>query len=287
MSTDPTPLDPAAAVALVAAAAGAITADQAPNAAVWERLVRERADVLLRIVPAVVERSAVLAACRPVTGVIVSVTDVSGRAVIVTRPTMGTQDKPENFRTPWLNEPAGSALATLARSLIGRHCRLGKRVEATADGQKKVGMVEWIEDLGPDPEAPASRFTATAPAGPRVDDLARSRHTANAAPPCTADPFDEDNELLAGPMWARAFESAMTGGHWDRKVIAAVIAYATGGRTRDARAVLKTDVPRVVATHQALDAGRLTGVLDVDAKGQVTLVEVPAAAGGPGPGRAA
>lgn len=145
----------AAAAGLVAAAAcsmGVCPTDPA-GAATWERAVAGRAHSLARMVGPLTERLAILAEVKPVTGVIVSVRSASGRAVITTRPTMGNRQT-EDFRTQWLNEPAGAALAALAQSLVGRHVRLGKRLESTADGQKKVGMVEWITDLGPDPDAP-------------------------------------------------------------------------------------------------------------------------------------
>ncbi len=164
-----TPLEPSAAVALIVAAADVVGAcPPGPEArSSWEGEVRTVAFDLLRMVPDVVERAAVLAACHPVTGVIVSVRDVSGRAVITTRPTMGNRDS-EDFRTPWLNEPEGAAMAARARALVGRHVRIGKRIEATADGQRKVGMCEWITDLGPGPEAsppaPAHTPSRTAPA---------------------------------------------------------------------------------------------------------------------------
>lgn len=161
-------IDPSAAAALVAAAAGSCPAD-APD---WSAQVRARAFELLRLVPDVVQRAAVLDECRPVTGVILSVKDVSGRAVITTRPTMGTQEdgKTEDFRTPWLNEPDGAAMAARARSLVGHHCRFGKRVEA-AGPDKKVRMCEWIEDLGlADESRVATRESlphpSTQPAGP-------------------------------------------------------------------------------------------------------------------------
>ena len=148
------PLDPSAAAVLVAAAAGA--AGPCPTEPVaraeWDRTVQETALGLLRLVPSVVERYVVLAACTPITGVITAVDEVSGRGKITIRPTMGTGDNhTEDFRTAWLSEREGRAMTTLAQSLVGRHCRFGKRLEPTTDGRKKVRMCEWIEDLGPDP----------------------------------------------------------------------------------------------------------------------------------------
>lgn len=157
-------IDPAAAalIAAGATAAGPCPTDPA-GAAAWERRVAERACALAALVPAVAERMARVTECKSVTGIIVSVRNVSGRAVITTRPTMGNRET-EDFRTDWLNEPAGAAMAARARALVGHHVRLGKRIEKTRDGQKSVGMCEWIEDLGP---AEASAPPAPAAVPPR------------------------------------------------------------------------------------------------------------------------
>jgi len=172
--SEPTGIEQSVAISLLAAAAGAAgPRPPEPQAQQeWERTVQETAFGLLRLVPSVVERSMVLAACTPITGVITAVDEVSGRGKITIRPTMGTGDgKAEDFRTAWLSEREGRAITTLARSLVGRHCRFGKRLESTKSGQQKVRMCEWIEELGPDPEASASSGrnpSAAAPAAAGV-----------------------------------------------------------------------------------------------------------------------
>lgn len=171
-------LDPSAAAALVAAAVAAVGPCPADpdGAAAWDRKVRDRAEALATMVPVVAERLAVLAEAKLVTGVIVSVRDVKGRAVITTRPTMGKRGadgeiirKSEDLRTDWLASPAGAEMAARARSLVGRHCRFGKRVEPKANGTgESVAVCEWIEDLGPNPDAPATSGSATAVSGNAV-----------------------------------------------------------------------------------------------------------------------
>ena len=184
-------LEESAAVALVAAAAGAV--GQCPEGE-WESKVQAKAFSLLRIVPKVVAQSEILAATKTVKGVIAGVEEVKGRGVITSHATIGTPQRGqevvngrgvEHFRTPFLNTPEGNAMFEHARSLIGRECRFGKRVEEYVDkaGQAaKVSMCEWIEDIGPDPlasgatNAPAPRQShdkpvrevpsANAPSGP-------------------------------------------------------------------------------------------------------------------------
>jgi len=176
--SEPTGIEMSTAVSLVAAAATASgPCPHEPQAQQeWERMVQETAFGLLRLVPSVVERSMVLAACTPITGVITAVEEVSGRGKITIRPTMGTGDnQTEDFRTAWLSEREGRAMTTLARSLVGRHCRFGKRLESTKSGQQKVRMCEWIEDLGPDPDSsptasptpPSAAAAQRAALGPR------------------------------------------------------------------------------------------------------------------------
>ena len=246
-------LDSSAAAALVAAAAGAVGPCPAETAAraEWERLVGDAAFGLLRLVPAVMERAEVLAACSPVTGVITAVDEVSGRGKITIRPTMGSGDgKPEDFRTAWLSEREGRAMTTLARSLVGRHCRFGKRLESTKSGQRKVRMCEWIEDLGPDPVAAGSVEEPTRPI----------------APP---------EHALASPAWAQRFAKAVrAAGHSDA-VRAAIVERATQGRTRSPRAVRAAEIDAVRDTFRAVSEGRLTMST---VKGAAVLVETPAEA---------
>ena len=173
--SEPTGIEQSVAISLLAAAAGATGPRPAEPQAQqeWERTVQETAFGLLRLVPSVVERSMVLAACTPITGVITAVDDVSGRGKITIRPTMGTGDgHAEDFRTAWLSEREGRAMSTLARSLVGRHCRFGKRLESTKTGQQKVRMCEWIEELGPDPEASASSGRNPSSAAPAAAGVA-------------------------------------------------------------------------------------------------------------------
>ena len=237
-------LDSSAAAVLVAAAAGAAGPCPTEHAAraEWERTVQETAFGLLRLVPAVVDRSVVLAACTPITGVITAVDEVSGRGKITIRPTMGTGDgQAEDFRTAWLSEREGRAMTTLARSLVGRHCRFGKRLESTKSGQQKVRMCEWIEDLGPDPINVASSIKS-------------------------------DAEDLAEPGWAQRFTRAVSEAGHSGDVRAAIVAHATRGRTHSARAVRAEEVPAVRDAFRALSEGRLvvstvegTGVLEAPA----------------------
>ena len=164
--SEPTGIEMSTAVSLVAAAASVSgPCPHDPQAQQeWKRTVQETAFGLLRLVPSVVERSIVLAACTPITGVITAVDEVSGRGRITIRPTMGTgEGKPEDFRTAWLSEREGRAMTAMARSLVGRHCRFGKRLESTKSGQQKVRMCEWIEELGPDPDSSPT----TSPTPPR------------------------------------------------------------------------------------------------------------------------
>ena len=239
-------LDSSAAVALVAAAASVSgPCPHEPQAQQeWERTVQETAFGLLRLVPSVVERSMVLAACTPITGVITAVDEVSGRGKITIRPTMGTGDgQTEDFRTAWLSEREGRAMTTLARSLVGRHCRFGKRLESTKTGQQKVRMCEWIEDLGPDPVSVVSSINSGA-------------------------------EVLAEPGWAQRFARAVReAGHSDA-ARAAIVAHATQGRTRSARAVRAEEVEAVRDAFRALGEGRL---VVSNADGNVVL-ETPAVA---------
>lgn len=249
-----TSLDSSAAVALVAAAAGAAgpCPEETAARAEWERRVGDAAFGLLRLIPAVIERAEVLASCSPVTGVITAVDEVSGRGKITIRPTMGTQDgTTEDFRTAWLSDREGVAMTTLARSLVGRHCRFGKRLESTRSGQQKVRMCEWIEDLGPDPVALA------APA--EMAEL-------------TVSP---SGEVLAGPAWAQRFGRAVrAAGHSDA-VRAAIVEHATRGRTRSPRAVRAVEVDAVRAAFHDVTEGRLSASTG---EGTVVLVETPAAA---------
>ena len=171
--SEPAALDPSAAAALVAAAAASLPPDAALEA------IRARAFELVRMVPAVAERAAVLAGCRPVTGILASAEESKGRGLLTIHATMGTPKRSqkvvdgrpvENLRTAWLNEPAGRALFEQARSLLGRHCRFGKWVEQV-DAETKVSMVEWIEDLGvaeASTTAPVTTVTTPPPAGPRL-----------------------------------------------------------------------------------------------------------------------
>lgn len=167
--SEPTTLDPSAAAALVAAAAGACP----PDAPDWSAQVRARAFDLLRLVPDVVERAGVLAACRPVTGILAKVEESKGRGVITIHATMGepapdqevVDGRPvEYVRTAWLSEPTGRALFEQARGLRGRHVRFGKWVEQIGP-RKKVSMVEWMEDLGPAAASGSTSASAPVPAG--------------------------------------------------------------------------------------------------------------------------
>jgi len=247
--SDPTGIEQSAAVALVAAAATVSgPCPHEPQAQQeWERTVQETAFGLLRLVPSVVERSIVLAACTPITGVITAVDEVAGRGKITIRPTMGTQDgSTEDFRTAWLSEREGRAMTTLARSLVGRHCRFGKRLESTKGGQQKVRMCEWIEELGPDPVTPALLEEPAHPIAP--------------------------SEVLAEPGWAQRFTRAVREAGHSGDVRAAIVAHATRGRTRSARAVRAEEVPAVRDAFRALSEGRLvvstvegTGVLEAPA----------------------
>ena len=165
----------AAAGSLIAAAAMSV-GQCAP--AEWDRKVLDKALSLARMIPTVVERFEVLESVQPVRGVLakVEVERSSGRGLITTYATMGTPQQGqevvngravEHFRTDFVNTPAGQALVAQAQSLIGRHCRFGKRIEDL--GQKKVRMVEWIEDIGPDPDAqgaPAPRQSNERPSAP-------------------------------------------------------------------------------------------------------------------------
>jgi hypothetical protein len=266
VSTEPTAIDESSAVALVAAAAATV-GPCAPDA--WDvDQVRQRAFDLLRLVPVVVERSAVLAACRPVTGVIAQVEEVKGRGVITFHATMGVpQPKQEvvdgrgveYLRTEWLNERAGRALFDQARSLRGRHCRFGKRTEQLT-ASKAVSMVEWIEDLGPDPKAtgPAPHSRAIAP---QSDAIAAPAPRATPAGTTPEDdpfrPFDASDELLAGIAWARSFGRSCSDAKLSEHVRHAIIDHATSGRVRSARAVRKDETTAVWSIFKAVTAGRL------------------------------
>lgn len=155
MATTPesSPASPTA-VALVAAAVAAAPPAPAagttgsPNRQHWLADVGELATALYRQAQRVdleVER---LAETTPIAGVIVSVAEATGRGLITLRPTMGAHasdpEATEPLRTPWLSEPAGAALFAQARSLIGRHVRLGKYLETGADG-RRFRMVAWID----------------------------------------------------------------------------------------------------------------------------------------------
>lgn len=169
MGDDLAPLPEPAALALVTAAAGAAGPCPADpiGAQRWGARVNELAVEMYRMVPTVAQRCGRLAAAEPVMGVIVSVEERSGRGLINIRPTMGRdQTKLEDFRTPFLNEPRGRAMFDLARALVGHHCRFGKVMEAfsTDEGAKKMRLCEWIEDLGADPNAPATPRPAARPA---------------------------------------------------------------------------------------------------------------------------
>ncbi len=183
--SEPTGIEMSTAVSLVAAAASVSgPCPRDPQAQQeWERSVQETAFGLLRLVPSVVERSVILAACTPITGVITAVDEVSGRGRITIRPTMGTgEGKPEDFRTAGLSEREGRAMTTLARSLVGRHCRFGKRLESTKSGQQKVRMCEWIEDLGPDPDPDSSPTTSPTPPRTSAKRVALARPSVGAVP---------------------------------------------------------------------------------------------------------
>lgn len=264
-------IDASAAAALVAAAAGAagLCPPEPAARAAWERRVIDGAYGLIRLLP-VVEA---LADCTSVTGVVLSVKEHSGRGVITIRPTIGNPEpgKTEDFRTPFLNDAMGQAMFDQARSLIGHHCRFAKRVEEIEGGRKKVRMCEAIEDLG------AASGSATVPDG---------RETGNApaaappVPPAADDPFrpfDESDMTLAGPTWARKFKVAMTASGHGPRVQEAVVHYATGGTTRAAESVLRTQAHVVAATHQRLDAGEL--VTSTDDSGRIVLAEATTARG--------
>lgn len=187
-------LQESAAVALVAAAAGAV--GQCPDGE-WEAKVQAKAFSLLRIVPKVVAQSEILAATKTVTGVIAAVEEIKGRGVITSHATIGTPQRGqdvvngrgvEHFRTEFLNTATGQAMFEHAQSLIGRHCRFGKRVEEYVDkaGQAaKVSMCEWIEDIGPDPLTVGA---TSAPSAPQRNETPRTPPPATTAPSSDIDP---------------------------------------------------------------------------------------------------
>ncbi len=151
-----TPLDQASALSLVVAAATAVGGcPSTPDGqSAWLGRVQDISLGLFRLVPVVVDRSAQLAECITITGVIVNVEEVSGRAKITIRPTIGSDpEATEDLRTPWLSEREGRDMADLATTLLGRHCRFGKRIERQASNARRtVRMCEWIEDAGPAPD---------------------------------------------------------------------------------------------------------------------------------------
>ncbi len=159
MADEITPLPEPAALALVTAAAGAAGACPLGQEQAWSTRVTELAVGMYRLVDTVSERVGLLCASKWITGVITGVEERSGRAHITIRPTMGNSTDPEPpLRTPWLSEPRGRAMCDQARALMGHHCRFAKWTDSFADGgkTKKACMLEWIEDLGADPAAPAA-----------------------------------------------------------------------------------------------------------------------------------
>jgi hypothetical protein len=155
-STALKPLAQEAAMSLVAAAANAAGAcPSTPDGqSAWLGRVEDLTLGLFRLVPAVIERSVRLAECVAITGVILGVEEIAGRAKITIRPTMGTEPgTAEDLRTAWLSEREGRDMARLATSLVGHHCRFGKRVERqVGNARRTVRMCEWIEEMGPAPE---------------------------------------------------------------------------------------------------------------------------------------
>ncbi len=137
------------AVTMLTAAAGA--SGQAPAdpklRSQWMASVEDLALTLYRRSQDLADQIEMLADVQPVRGVITSVKDASGRGLITIRPTMGNdQDKPEDFRTPWLSEPRGQALFEEAKALVGVEVRIGKWYEEGAQG-RKYRMAAWIEPL--------------------------------------------------------------------------------------------------------------------------------------------
>lgn len=187
----------------------------------------------------------------------------------VTRPGVGTVAVAATESTKQL----------ISDALRNAAMRFGVGLDLWAKSDLAHGTSAQVDD-DIDPATGSVRTTATRPAP------APQLAPAPAAPSPTAAlgaddpfrPFDESNEVLAGPMWARKFMVAMTASGHEAKVAEAVVHYATGGTTRDGRAVLKSQVKAVASTHAALDAGKLAPA--TDDKGRLVLVEVAAAGAG-------
>lgn len=165
---DGTPLEEAAALRLVTAAAtaaGVCPPDPAGTQA-WQGRVRDLAVSLFRMVPDVAERCGRLADVFPLPGVILDVREMSGRGVIVVRPEIGKLGKDENLRTPFLNLPEGRAMFDLAKALVGQRCRFGKRTETFLDENNapgKMSLCEWIEPLEAAVAPPGAQASPSAP----------------------------------------------------------------------------------------------------------------------------
>lgn len=188
----------------------------------------------------------------------------------VTRPGVGTVPVKAN-------ESSKQLISDALRNAAMRF-GVGLDLWAKSDLAHGAGGAATTADDDIDPATGSVRTTATRPATP-APKLAAAPGPSPTAVLGDGDPFrpfDESNELLVGPSWARKFAVAMTASGHPPPVAEAVIAYATGGRTRDARSVLKTEAASVATVHAALDAGRLaTGPAE---GGVIHLVEVPAPA---------
>lgn len=71
-------------------------------------------------------------------------------------------------------------------------------------------------------------------------------------------PFDESNELIAGPEWTRKFVLACRAQGFSEQQQEAILKHATDGRMGHARAILCSEVIAVRATWKRVIAGLAT-----------------------------
>lgn len=128
-----------------------------------------------------------------------------------------------------------------------------------AAGEMGRALRTWLDGASDAPVSEGGETSGTS-GNPRGE-VATSRHMSyiqpSQRPPDPGRPFDEGDEVLAGVEWARTFARAVRESGWDDKVRAALVHFATGGRTDSGRAVLKSEVGRVRAAYKSLSEGRL------------------------------
>lgn len=129
-----------------------------------------------------------------------------------------------------------------------------------------------LSDLGVAPTAaPALAPVAELrPASARAITDGRDSHHG----PDSGRPFTAEDVKLAGLEFVNRFRRSMADNEIDEQTTAALLRYATGGRTGLAKAVLLTEVEAVRLAFLKLTEGRLCEEVDVDT-GAVSLVTAP------------